>query len=146
LATITNLPIAAPTYTRRTRITWGKLLVHLILSLIGLACVIPMLLVISVSLSEEKALARNGYSLLPVGFSTFAYTYILQQPGQILQAYGVTLLVTTAGTLAGLLLCSLLGYAISRKDYRFRGVLSFYVFFTLLFNGGVVPFYILMTR
>ncbi len=145
MTTITRPSTVISTY-RRPRFSWGNLFVHLILSLIGLACVIPMLLVISVSLSDEKALALNGYSLLPAGFSTFAYTYILRQPGQILQAYGVTLLVTTAGTLAGLLLCSLLGYALSRKDYRFRGVLSFYVFFTLLFNGGVVPFYILMTR
>lgn len=143
---MTNLPTRASPYIRRTRIPWGKLFVHLVLGLIGLACVIPMMLVISVSLSEEKALARNGYSLLPVGFSTFAYTYILQQPAQILQAYGVTIFVTVVGTLLGLLLCALLGYAISRKDYRLRGALSFYVFFTLLFNGGVVPFYILMTR
>ncbi|MCX6045890.1 MAG: carbohydrate ABC transporter permease [Chloroflexi bacterium] len=145
MTTITSSSTVVRSY-RSRRFSWGKLFVHLTLGLIGLACVIPMLLVISVSLSEEKQLALRGYSLLPVGFSTFAYTYILRQPGQILQAYGVTLGVTIAGTLAGLLLCSLLGYALSRKDYRFRGVLSFYVFFTLLFNGGVVPFYVLMTR
>lgn len=146
MATLTQSTGSARIIRRRSPIHWGKLLVHVILGLIGLACVIPMLLVISVSLSDEKALARNGYSLLPVGFNTFSYTYILQQPGQILQAYGVTIFVTTVGTFLGLLLCSLLGYAISRKDYRFRGVVSFYVFFTLLFSGGVVPFYILMTR
>lgn len=145
MTTITSSSTVVRSY-RSRRFSWGKLFVHITLGLIGLACVIPMLLVISVSLSEEKQLALRGYSLLPVGFSTFAYTYILRQPGQILQAYGVTLVVTIAGTLAGLLLCSLLGYALSRKDYRFRGVLSFYVFFTLLFNGGVVPFYVLMTR
>lgn len=127
-------------------VQWGKIIVHLILTLIGLACLIPMILVISISLSDEKIVAREGYSLLPVGFTTFAYEYILQNPNQILRAYGVTLLVTVLGTLAGLLLCSLLGYAISRKDYRFRGPLSFIVFFTLLFNGGMVPFYILVTR
>ena len=105
-----------------------------------------MVLVISVSLSDEKQLALEGYSLLPVGFTVSAYEYILQQPGQILQAYGVTILVTLSGTLVGLLLSSLLAYALSRKDYKLRGVLSFYVFFTLLFNGGMVPFYILVTR
>ena len=105
-----------------------------------------MILVISVSLSDEKIVAREGYSLLPVGFTTFAYDYILRNPTQIVRAYGVTLFVTVAGTIAGLLLCSLLGYAISRKDYRLRGPLSFIVFFTLLFNGGMVPFYILVTR
>jgi putative aldouronate transport system permease protein len=105
-----------------------------------------MLLVISISLSDEKVVARQGYSLFPVGFTTFAYTYIMQKPGQILQAYGVTIAVTTIGTVVGLLLCAMLGYAISRKDYKFHTFLSFYVFFTLLFNGGMVPFYIVVTR
>ncbi len=130
----------------RAPFAWGKLAVHLLLALTGLACIIPMLLVVSVSLSDERAIARQGYSLLPRGFTPHAYTYILQQPQQILQAYGVTILITTLGTLAGLLVCALLGYALSRKDYKFRMVLSFYVFFTLLFSGGIVPFYILMTR
>jgi putative aldouronate transport system permease protein len=132
----------------RTRrpFAWGRLLVHLALTLIGLACLLPMILVISISLSNERLVARQGYSLWPVGFTMFAYEYILQEPEQMLRAYGVTILVTTIGTLVGLLLCSMLGYALSRKDYKFRGVLSFYVFFTLLFNGGMVPFYILVTR
>ena len=131
---------------RRAPFSWGNLFVHLLLALLSVACIVPMLLVISVSLSDERAIAREGYSLLPRGFTPHAYTYILQEPGQILQAYGVTILVTVLGTLGGLLLCSLLGYALSRKDFRFRAILSFYVFFTLLFSGGIVPFYILMTR
>lgn len=124
----------------------GQLTVHLLLLLFALACVIPMILVISISLSDEKALALEGYSLLPVGFTTNAYTYILKNPGQILRAYGVTVFVTAIGTSGGLLISSLLAYAISRQDYRFRGPLSFFVFFTLLFNGGMVPFYIVVTR
>lgn len=127
-------------------IAWGKIFTHTILTLIGLGCLIPMILVISISLSDEKLVARDGYSLWPVGFTTFAYEYILRNPAQIIRSYGVTIVVTALGTVAGLLLCSLLGYAISRKDYRLRGPLSFIVFFTLLFNGGMVPFYILVTR
>ncbi len=105
-----------------------------------------MILVVAVSFSEEKALALEGYRLYPVGFTTFAYTYILKNPQQILGAYGVTALVTIVGTFVGLLVCSLLAYPLARKDFKFRGVLSFYVFFTLLFNGGMVPFYILVTQ
>jgi putative aldouronate transport system permease protein len=146
VATITGSTSTVRTATRRRRFSWGRLLVHGVLILVGLACLIPMVLVISISLSDEKALAIQGYSLLPVGFSTFAYSYILQQPGQILQAYGVTVFVTAVGTICGLLISSLLAYAISRQDYALRGVLSFYVFFTLLFSGGMVPFYILVTR
>ena len=125
---------------------WGQLWVHLILIVIGILCVVPMLLIVSISLSDERTLALEGPSLLPVGFSTFAYDYILREPAQILRAYAVTAVVTSIGTIGGLILCSLLAYPLSRQDYKLRGPLSFYVFFTLLFSGGMVPFYILMTR
>lgn len=131
---------------RRRPLTLGQIFVHVVLLLVGLACLLPMVLIISISLSDEVAIAREGYRLWPVGFTTFAYEYILQEPGQMLRAYGVTIVVTALGTMFGLLFCSLLGYALSRQDYRLRGPLSFYVFFTLLFNGGMVPFYILVTR
>lgn len=124
----------------------GRLLIHLILIGVGLTCLIPMLLVIAVSFSDEKALVLEGYHLYPVGFTTFAYEYILRNPQQILGAYGVTIFVTTVGTVLGVLICSLLAYPLARKDFRYRNILSFYVFFTLLFNGGMVPFYILVTQ
>ena len=147
MASITAQPARQGSITRQRRpFNMGQLLVHLVLLLIGLACLIPMVLVVSISLSDELAMIREGYSLWPVGFTTHAYEYILREPGQILRAYGVTAAVTTIGTLGGLLLCSLLAYPLSRKDYQLRGPLSFYVFFTLLFSGGMVPFYILITR
>ncbi|MEM7130780.1 MAG: carbohydrate ABC transporter permease [Chloroflexota bacterium] len=124
----------------------GKFAVHVVLTLIGLTCLIPLILVVSISLSDELLLAKEGYQLLPLGFTTFAYEYILQQPGQILRSYLVTGFVTAFGTVVGLLVCSLLAWPLARKDFRLRGPLSFYVFFTLLFNGGMVPFYILVTR
>ena len=144
--------VTAPPSTRsqragqRLRPQWGQLWVHLILIVIGILCVVPMLLIVSISLSDERTLALEGPSLLPVGFSTFAYDYILREPAQILRAYAVTAVVTSIGTIGGLILCSLLAYPLSRQDYKLRGPLSFYVFFTLLFSGGMVPFYILMTR
>lgn len=145
-----NTPTAmrpSPHSSRRgIRIQWGQLFVHVLLMLIGLACLVPMLLIISISFSDERAIALEGYSLLPQGFNTFAYEYILMQPGQILRSYAVTIAITVLGTLGGLILCSLLAYPLSRQDYKLRGPLSFYVFFTLLFSGGMVPFYILMTR
>ena len=124
----------------------GRFLTHSVLTIVGLVCLIPMVLVVSISFSNEIELAKQGYKLYPVGFTTFAYDYILRNPSQILDAYGVTALVTIVGTFVGLLLCSLLAYPLSRKDFQFRGVLSFYVFFTLLFSGGMVPFYILVTQ
>lgn len=144
--TVTTSRQTTPLNRYRVRAFLGKFAVHAVLTLIGLTCLIPLVLVLSISLSDEIALAKEGYKLLPVGFTTFAYEYILQQPGQILRSYGVTAFVTAFGTIAGLLVCSLLAWPLARKDFSLRGPLSFYVFFTLLFNGGMVPFYILVTR
>ena len=93
MTTFTSLAETRPTPRHRQPFSWGRLAVHLTLLLVGVACVIPMILVISISLSDERQVAREGYSLWPVGFTTFAYEYVLQQPGQILRAYGVTLLL-----------------------------------------------------
>ena len=136
----------APMNRYRVQAFLGRFAVHAVLTVVGLTCLIPLILVLSISLSDELRLAKEGYKLLPVGFTTFAYEYILQQPAQILRSYGVTAFVTAFGTVAGLLVCSLLAWPLARKDFRLRGPLSFYVFFTLLFNGGMVPFYILVTR
>lgn len=137
---------ATPLSRYRIQAFLGNFAVHGVLCLVGLTCLIPLVLVVSISLSDELRLAKEGYRLLPVGFTTFAYEYILQEPGQILRAYGVTSFVTAVGTVTGLLVCALLAWPLARKDFRLRGPLSFYVFFTLLFNGGMVPFYILVTR
>ena len=130
----------------RARLEPSQVVAHAVLAVICLACLVPMVLVVSISVSDEIEIARNGYRLLPQGFNVFAYTYILQQPGQILRSYGVTFLVTLSGTAVGLLVSSLLAWPLARRDFTLRRPLSFYVFFTLLFNGGMVPFYILVTR
>jgi len=130
----------------RLREGFGRSIVHVILAAFCLVCLIPVILIISISFSDEIEIAKQGYSLLPVGFTTATYKYILQNSYQISNAYLITILVTVVGTVLGMLVCSMLAYAMSRNEYKFKGVLSFYVFFTLLFSGGVVPFYILVTR
>jgi putative aldouronate transport system permease protein len=124
----------------------GRSLVHLALLLFSLVCLIPMVLIVSISLSSERAVAINGFSLLPQEFTTYAYEYVLKVPAQLLRAYGVTALITVVGTSVGLLTASMLAYVISRRDFALRGPLSFYVFFTMLFSGGLIPTYILVTR
>jgi putative aldouronate transport system permease protein len=125
---------------------FGRTLIHLVLLAISLVCIIPIVLVISASLSDETAISLYGYTLIPKMFSTFAYKFILFEPTQILRAYGVTISVSLIGTLAGLLICALLAYGLSRKDFYFRRFLSFIVFFAMLFNGGLVPSYIVVTQ
>ena len=123
-----------------------KLLLHAVLLAFSLFCLIPLIVVISASFSDEVALQKQGFGLLPAEFSTLAYRYIFSDPAQILQAYAVTTFVTVAGTAGSLLVMALLGYVLSRRDFAFRKGLSFFIFFTVLFNGGLVPFYILISQ
>lgn len=131
---------------RRVRRDPWRLLIILALSVLSIAFVLPLWLVISASLTDEGAIARNGYTLLPSKFSTFAYQYILSDPSQIFQAYGVSILVTVLGSTLSLFIMALAAYPLSRRDYTLRRPFSFYIFFTMLFNGGLVPFYILCTQ
>ncbi len=116
------------------------------LILLALFCVVPIFYILSASLSDEIRLTREGYSLIPRGFSIKAYDYILKSPRAILNAYGVTILVTLAGTVVSLLVTTMLGYTIARKDFKFGRVISFMIFFSMLFNGGLVPTYIMITK
>jgi putative aldouronate transport system permease protein len=105
-----------------------------------------MILIVSASFSEEKDIALYGYNLIPRNFTTFAYSYVLQVPSQLIRSYSVTLFVTAVGTGVGLLMMALFAYAISRPEFTYRKPLAFFIFFTMLFNGGLVPWYILITQ
>ena len=98
------------------------------------------------SFSSENSIIRNGYTLFPSSWSLEAYKYLLTAGNQILHAYGVTIFVTAVGTGAGLLFTILLAYVLSRKDLPGRGVLNFMVFFAMIFNGGLVPTYLMWTE
>lgn len=109
-------------------------------------CVIPLLYVVSISFSTESDIAKEGYRLIPKTFTTFAYDYLFHNPNQLITGYSVSILVTVLGTAFSLLLTAMLAYTMSRKDFRGSNHLSFIVFFTLLFNGGLVPWYILIKK
>ncbi|SDD40595.1 putative aldouronate transport system permease protein [Paenibacillus sp. UNCCL117] len=108
-----------------------------------LLCIVPFILVIAVSFSDENTILANGYKFIPDKFSLSAYEYIIKDKMQVLNAYRVSITVTITGTLLSLLITALYAYPLSRTDLPYRGFFSFYVFFTLLFNGGLVPFYFL---
>jgi putative aldouronate transport system permease protein len=130
----------------RIRIRFAELGAHLILAVLAGLCLLPMVLVISASLSDDKDVARYGFQLIPLHATTFAYEYILKVPAQVINAYTVTATVSVVGTVTSLMIMSLLAYTLSRPEFTWRRPLSFFVFFTMLFNGGLVPFYILMTQ
>lgn len=123
-----------------------RLTIHVGLAMVALAFVTPLIIVISASFSSESAITDHGYSPIPQRFSSTAYRYILGDPSKIIQAYGVSILVTAIGTIVSLTFMSMLAYTLSRNDYKLRRPLSFYVLFTMIFNGGLVPAYILITQ
>ncbi len=120
--------------------------IHIVIILLSLGCLFPLLLIVSASFTDEIALTRFGYNLIPTQFSTDAYAAIFRTPGVIIRAYLVTIFTTVVGTILALALMSPLAYALSRPDFILRKPLSLFVFFTMLFSGGIVPYYILMTQ
>jgi len=124
----------------------SKVLINLFLTVFSVCCLIPFMIVISSSFTQEQMIIENGYSIFPRQFTLLAYKYILTDPGQIARAYGVTIMVTVAGTIISLVISSCLAYVLSRKDFAHRGKLSLYLFFTMLFNGGLVPSYIIVAQ
>lgn len=115
---------------------------YTIVLLAAILCLVPFILLISGSFTSEQWIRFNGFSLIPGEFSTEAYKIIFKTPEKIVRAYGVSIFITAAGTFLGLFLTSLTAYVISRKDARYRNVLSFFFYFTTLFNGGMVSTYI----
>lgn len=123
-----------------------KIFINIFLSVFSVCCLIPFLIVVSSSFTEEQMIIENGYSIFPRDFTLLAYKYITADPTQIARAYGVTIVVTLIGTVVSLVISSCLAYVLSRKDFPHRGKISLYLFFTMLFNGGLVPSYIIVAQ
>ncbi|MEG0047795.1 MAG: carbohydrate ABC transporter permease [Clostridia bacterium] len=117
--------------------------ITLLLFLTTVVCVLPLLLIYSISFSSEASISQYGYSFWPREFSLSAYNYLMKTGDQLVQSYFITIVVTLLGTAISLFVVSMFAYVISRRDFRYRGVFAFFVFFTMLFNGGMVPSYII---
>ena len=120
-----------------------QILSNVIMILWTIIIIMPFLLLLLSSVTDENSLVANGYSYFPQKFSLAAYGYILQSGGKILRAYGVSILVTVIGTLINVGLSALMAYPLSVKNLPGRNAMNFFVFFTMLFNGGIVPSYLL---
>lgn len=123
-----------------------RIAVNAVLALFCLACILPFVLLVMSSVSEERSIIRHGYSFVPNVYSLGAYAYLLLKLSEIGRAYLITVGVTAVGTVTSLLITSLLAYPLSRRDLPFRKAAAFYVFFTMLFNGGLVPTYLVYTQ
>lgn len=118
----------------------------ILLILFTLSCIFPFIFVIVISLTDEKALQLNGYELLPAQWSTDAYQYLIQDGGQLLRSLGVTIMITVIGTLITVFMTGTYAYVLSRASFPYRKFFTFYLFFTMLFAGGMVPSYLVMTK
>ena len=111
-------------------------------SIFALFCLLPFVMIVSASFSSESEILRHGFGLFPRGFTMTAYEYIFKSPRQILGSYAVTITMTVLGTAIGLFVISMTGYALFRKDFRFRNQISFFIYFTTLFSAGLAPTFI----
>lgn len=111
-----------------------------------LLCVIPIITVVSISFSSDLSIAKEGYGILPKGFTLDAYKYVFKDAQAIIRSYGVTIFVTVIGLIAGLILNAMIAYVLAKKDYTYRKPMTVFLIIPMVLNGGLVPTYIWMTR
>ncbi len=130
----------------KNKITLGKVLIYCFFILLSLVFIVPVFTMVSVSLSDEDVIINNGYSIIPEKISLEAYRFVFANPEKILTSYLVTILSSVAGSLLSLVIMMMVAYTLARKGYRFRGILAIYLFITMIFGGGIVSKYIIVTQ
>ncbi len=118
---------------------WGQIWLNLFFVIVCLCYIIPFILLISISFEGNTG---AGFSLIPKEFSLDGYRMIFANPAKVIKAYGVTIFYSVTATIGSLIVMSLFAYTLSKRDYKYRNVLTFLLFFTTLFNGGLVPSYL----
>ena len=118
---------------------------YILTTFYALACIFPFLIILGSSFTSESYLNRYGVQLIPHEFTLEAYKAVTKS-GLIWKSYILTIAITAVGTLIGLSIIAMTGYALQRRDFPFRNVISFYIYFTSLFAAGLAPYYLLMTQ
>ena len=125
---------------------WSSIPIYFLLISFALTIVLSFLLVVSVSLTSQQDISTYGFMLWPKKIDFSAYQYAFENMTGIFNAYKISIIYTVVGTFLSVLIMSMLAYALSRKEFVLRKGLAFYVFFTMLFSGGLTPSYILITQ
>jgi putative aldouronate transport system permease protein len=124
-----------------------KIVSYICITLFSLFCLFPFILMITNSFATDASVRAHGLRLIPTDLTTLAYKVVVfYNPKYILGAYAVTVGVTVVGTLFGLFMIGMAGYALQRPDFPIRNGISFFIYFTTLFSGGLIPYYLLVTR
>ena len=118
---------------------------YVLITFYALACIFPFLIIIGTSFTNEAVIRSEGVQLLPKEFTLKAYEMVVRG-GMIWKSYGLTITLTLCGTVVGLMIIAMTGYALQRKDFPLRNAISFYIYFTSLFSAGLAPYYLLMTQ
>ena len=116
---------------------------YVLLTIGSIICVLPFIVIVSGSFTDNATIITKGYSLLPKNFTTAAYQTIFRSPKDIIQAYKMNFYYTGIGTFLGLMMITLTGYVISRKEFKYRNTISFLIYFTSIFGGGMIPWYLM---
>ncbi len=119
---------------------------HVVLIIMSLLVILPFVLLFMSSITDENELVAHGYAFWPRVFSTNAYSYLIRRGASIFRAYGYTILTTVVGTTIHLLMGTMLAFVLSLNGLPGKRIFSFYVFFTMLFSGGLVPTYLIYTN
>ena len=118
---------------------------YIFVTIYAVCCILPFLIIVGSSFSSETVIRTQGVQLFPKDFSLEAYRMVTKS-GNIWKSYLLTIILTISGTGVGLSIISMTGYALQRKDFPFRNIISFFIYFTSLFQAGLVPYYLLMTQ
>ena len=120
-----------------------EIITYTLLTLLAIVCVLPFIIIISGSFTDNTTILTQGYSLLPRDVTLSAYKTIFKAPKDIMQAYKMTFFYTIVGTALGLLMITSTGYVISRREFKYRNTISFLIYFTSIFGGGMIPWYLM---
>lgn len=131
---------------KKRKIEPATVIAHIVFIFLAICCILPMLLVLVISFSSSKSITEIGYTFFPMEWDLGAYQFIFKDPSALINSYLVTIFNTVVGSSLGLILSSMMAYALSRRVYRYRTVFSFIVFFTMIFNAGMIPQYYVYTN
>ncbi|MFR1434851.1 MAG: carbohydrate ABC transporter permease [Acutalibacteraceae bacterium] len=123
-----------------------KTVIHLFFILLSLVFILPFVLIVSISFSEESDVLRYGYSLIPRNFTTTAYTYVFSNMTSLLDAYKVTIINSVVSTAISVIMMALTGYALSRENFAYKKFVNAFLVVTMFFSGGLIPSYVINTR
>ena len=119
---------------------------HICFIILACITIYPFLLLVAISLSKESDIYTYGYRLIPKAIDFSAYKYLSKNSYSIVQGYKVTILFSVISMVLVTFFNALCAYPLSRKEYKYKKAISFYLYFTMLFGGGLVPTYILNAK